>query len=767
MTPPILDRLDNVKSTSDGWTADCPAHESKSRTALRVGIGEDGRTLLHCFAGCATEDIVAALGIEMRDLFPEPPGLTLAQYAALKRLPLDELQRYGLSDVSYMLRAPAVRIVYPSADGSAGAVRFRIAARGDKFRWKKGTKPLLYGLGRLRQFRTRRYAVLVEGESDCHTLWSYGEPALGIPGADMWKESRDAQHFEGFETVYVMIEPDKGGESMRTWLGTSAIRERARLVNLGACKDPSGLHLADPAAFAERWREALEHAEPWTEIVQNERDQAAADAYALARDLLHDPRLLCRTGEMIAARGYTGDVRPALIVYTALTSRLMERPQNVAVVSASAAGKNATVDAATALYPPDAIHTVTAGSARALIYDEADYENRYVIFAEADSIPDDGPAASAIRSLAEDNQLAYDVVERDETTNRFTTRHIRKPGPTGLITTSTKSLATQLGTRVLEITLSDDADQTRAVMRAHARKARKAGAQPPDLTPFHALQTWLRLAGVRHVDVPYADALAELVPADAVRMRRDFRQLLTAIQALALLHQCQREQRDGWMIATLADYEHAYALLAPVFGALAADGLTPAVREVVEAVRFDEEVTDAELAQRLKLAKTTVNYRTLRARRDGWLVNNEHRRGHPAKLARGVPMPDATNALPSPTELREAYERTNKTSEQDTPSPPPEPTEDKETSDMGAESRESESEAQKVNEHRTNGHSFTSPIHEGGRGIYLPPEMDSFTRTPRGPTIRRRTRMPASAPACVRKRSSGATRSCACRMGAP
>ena len=72
----------------------------------------------------------------------------------------------------------------------------------------------------------------------------------------------------------VVIEPDKGGETVRKWLAASAIRDRARLVSLGEFKDPSGLHLADPAAFRERWQAALETAEPWTEIVQNERERA-------------------------------------------------------------------------------------------------------------------------------------------------------------------------------------------------------------------------------------------------------------------------------------------------------------------------------------------------------------------------------------------------------------------------------------------------------------------------------------------------------------
>jgi hypothetical protein len=48
--------------------------------------------------------------------------------------------------------------------------------------WKKWGKPSLYGLWRLQQ---PTEVVLVEGESDCHTLWHHGFAALGVPGAKM------------------------------------------------------------------------------------------------------------------------------------------------------------------------------------------------------------------------------------------------------------------------------------------------------------------------------------------------------------------------------------------------------------------------------------------------------------------------------------------------------------------------------------------------------------------------------------------------------
>ena len=78
---------------------------------------------------------------------------------------------------------------------------------------------------------------------------------------------------------------------------------------------------------------------------------------------------------------------------------------------------------------------------------------------------------------------------------------------------------------------------------------------------------------------------------------------------MALLHQRQRARAtDGSVIATIADYAHARDLLLSVFESLAADGVTAAVRETVEAVQPGEELTEADLVRRLGMAKSSVSY---------------------------------------------------------------------------------------------------------------------------------------------------------------
>ena len=72
MTPTenILSRLEKVKQRQPGqWSACCPAHADKG-PSLSIRETTDGAVLLHCFAGCEVGSVVAAMGLELYDLFP-------------------------------------------------------------------------------------------------------------------------------------------------------------------------------------------------------------------------------------------------------------------------------------------------------------------------------------------------------------------------------------------------------------------------------------------------------------------------------------------------------------------------------------------------------------------------------------------------------------------------------------------------------------------------------------------------------------------------
>lgn len=77
----FLSQLESVRSTNKNqWKARCPAHEDRS-PSLSVREVEDGRILVHCFAGCDVHSILSSVNLEMRDLQPE----CLGNFKSLKR----------------------------------------------------------------------------------------------------------------------------------------------------------------------------------------------------------------------------------------------------------------------------------------------------------------------------------------------------------------------------------------------------------------------------------------------------------------------------------------------------------------------------------------------------------------------------------------------------------------------------------------------------------------------------------------------------------
>ncbi len=67
----LLARLDGVRETGSGkWIARCPAHDDRSPSFSIRDVGD--RVLVHCFAGCDPDEILAAVGLTYADLWNEP-----------------------------------------------------------------------------------------------------------------------------------------------------------------------------------------------------------------------------------------------------------------------------------------------------------------------------------------------------------------------------------------------------------------------------------------------------------------------------------------------------------------------------------------------------------------------------------------------------------------------------------------------------------------------------------------------------------------------
>jgi hypothetical protein len=273
-------------------------------------------------------------------------------------------------------------------------------------------------------------------------------------------------------------------------------------------------------------------------------------------------------------------------------------------------------------------------------------------------------ATYLMRSLLSEGRIKYETVMK--VGDRLQAVTIEREGPTGLIVTTTKvRLDEELETRLLSVAVTDTPAQTRAILDGMADEAER---DPVDMTPWHALQTWLEAQDNR-VTIPFSRALVSLVPPLAIRLRRDIGQVLNLIRVHAVLHQATR-QRDGEgrIVATLADYAVARELIADLISGSVQATVPDKIRETVKAVEeLVEEakkrdayaihtVTITEVARRLGLDKSSVSRRVTEAISLGFLQNDETRPGRAAKLSLGEAMPgDGPAVLPTVDALQAAY----------------------------------------------------------------------------------------------------------------
>lgn len=273
------EQLPNGKRYGHEYTARCPFHDDHS-PSLSVSLETTAWTCHSCEASgnaitflqqrekCSAADAFGQIkrfhGVRDEDRYqtsshaPSAPraggSYDVAAYASEKGLDAAKLAEWGVT-----AKGGAVRIPYLPGE----AVRVRKA--GKTFRWEG--KPTLYGLWRLAEWRSQGVATiaLVEGESDCHALWTLGIPALGVPGAKTF-QAEWAAALDGFD-VAIHDEGDDGAamfvERTPVLLRAGGFTGKVSVWSTpGEHKDPCDLHKAQPDTAGTALRAAIEAAAP-------------------------------------------------------------------------------------------------------------------------------------------------------------------------------------------------------------------------------------------------------------------------------------------------------------------------------------------------------------------------------------------------------------------------------------------------------------------------------------------------------------------------
>lgn len=225
---------ERARRSGSSYSCRCPAHNDLN-PSLSVTEGSDGRVLLTCHAGCSVEDICAAIGIAVADLFP-------------RKQPVQEAAQEG---AEYIYKDEEGRPLYKKV--RRASKEFYILSWGVNGAWENGLKTnrrVLYHLDEVKAAIAKGDRIwLVEGEKDAERLRIGGLVATTpIEGAG---SNLSPDYVKQLENAHVALlyDEDKAGHRRRD-LWRSLLVEKVASLKIVALpglefREKSGADVSD------------------------------------------------------------------------------------------------------------------------------------------------------------------------------------------------------------------------------------------------------------------------------------------------------------------------------------------------------------------------------------------------------------------------------------------------------------------------------------------------------------------------------------------
>jgi DNA primase catalytic core len=300
---------------------------------------------------------------------------------------------------------------------------------------------------------------------------------------------------------------------------------------------------------------------------------------------LRSTKLTERIVEDFRKCGLVGERATVLAAYLGSISRKLAEPLGVLIIARTGAGKSSLQDALCGFVPPEDLVRVTRLTGQALFYkDPYSLQRKMLAIAEEEGA---AQAVYSLRTLASDQQLSIAATRTDPQTGKLHTEHYDVYGPVVIVitTTSAEAFDEETRSRFVLLTMDESREQTRAILERQRRRYSLEGVMERARSEqvrrlHHNVQRMLKPLEVVN---PYAELLT--YPDDRLIHRREQKKYLALINAIALLHQHQREVKraaDGeteveYVEVTLEDIELANELAGEVLKR-SLDEVSPPVR---------------------------------------------------------------------------------------------------------------------------------------------------------------------------------------------
>jgi hypothetical protein len=355
--------------------------------------------------------------------------------------------------------------------------------------------------------------------------------------------------------------------------------------------------------------------------------------------------------------GLIGERRNAAIGFLVGTSRNLEDPASLAFRGQSGSGKSNLADTILKFMPSSDVYTSTTLSNTSLLYSPEDFRHRIIVIPELAGLGlEDNEGFLNLREFMSRHLVSKTATQDVPKGGRIAPR-IEKEGPISVMTTTTHlNIFEDLNTRLIVVNVDESEEHIKLV----AKRSKRAKRLQVNQEWVH-LQQWLDLKrqinGPFIIDVPYREAMVDLMPPAAFkqpRAIRDIDHVIGLIEAHTVLHHVNRKMtKSGEYIATVDDYAVVRQLMSDVLGETLNLSVPDGVRKIVDAVLKMGSANVLQAANYLSQdTKTTRRFASI-AVKLGYLGSEKEYGTNRLRLTRGdMDLPNRLDVLPRPDILR-------------------------------------------------------------------------------------------------------------------
>lgn len=361
-----------------------------------------------------------------------------------------------------------------------------------------------------------------------------------------------------------------------------------------------------------------------------------------ANEALANPELIAQVCDTANALGVAGERELIATVYLIGVSRLLPNPLAGIIRGSSSSGKSYTVEKVASLFPPEAVIHATQMTPQALFHMKSgSLKHKWVVAGERSRLEDDdrAEATRALREMLSGGRLSKLMPVKTGT--GIETQLIEQEGPIAFTETTTlANVFEEDANRCLLMQTDETPEQTKRIICTLAeRHADERDDTEPYIRLHHTIQRLLPCCSVR---VPWSERLAKMFNCDRVEVRRAFPQLLTLVQASALLHHRQRKTGgDGAILANHLDYHLARRLVIKPFAQSLGGGLSESALAFLAKLPCDAEFVAKAVAKQGKVSKSSAAGWLTELHDSGAVEITEQGRGRaPTKWKRTGKTPD-------------------------------------------------------------------------------------------------------------------------------